>query len=64
MERLRLKECTFAQGLTFVESLNSFSRIVNHASNIAEVVGTETLAEAVRQWREGKESVQEGTVQP
>ena len=48
MERLRLKECTFDQGLTFVESLNSFSRIVNHASNIAEVVGADALAEADR----------------
>jgi Na+/phosphate symporter len=36
MERLRDKKCTFEQGLTFVESLNSLSRIVNHISNIAE----------------------------
>lgn len=55
MERLRMKECTFAQGLTFVESLNSFSRIVNHASNIAEVVGTDVLIEAVRQRKLEKE---------
>lgn len=43
MERLRLKECTFDQGLTFVEALNSLSRIVNHASNIAEVAGTQNV---------------------
>ncbi len=55
MERLRLKECTFAQGLTFVESLNSFSRIVNHASNIAEVVGADILVEEARQKRLEKE---------
>lgn len=36
MERLKRKECTFAQGLTFVEALNSYLRIVNHALNIAE----------------------------
>ena len=38
MERLREKICTFEQGLTFVEVLNSLSRIVNHISNIAEAV--------------------------
>ena len=43
MERLRLKECSFAQGLTFVESLNSFTRIVNHAVNIAEASAAELL---------------------
>ncbi len=41
MERLRLKECNFAQGLTFVEALNSFTRIVNHSVNIAEASGVE-----------------------
>ncbi len=59
MERLRLKECTFDQGLTFVESLNSFSRIVNHASNIAEVVGAEALAEADRKRKMEKEKAQQ-----
>lgn len=49
MERLQQKECTFEQGLTFIESLNSFSRIVNHASNIAEVAGTDTLAAGQRE---------------
>lgn len=44
MERLQAKECTFEQGLTFIEALNSLSRIVNHASNIAEVAGTDTLS--------------------
>ena len=38
MERLRDKKCTFEQGLTFVESLNSLSRIVNHVANIAETM--------------------------
>lgn len=36
MERLKRKECTFAQGLTFVEALNSYVRIVNHTVNIVE----------------------------
>lgn len=43
MERLRQKECTFQQGLTFVEALNSFLRIVNHTVNIAEASGSEIL---------------------
>lgn len=41
MERLRDKVCTFEQGLTFIESLNSFTRIVNHVVNIAEASGSE-----------------------
>jgi phosphate:Na+ symporter len=48
MERLQQKECSFEQGLTFIEALNSYSRIVNHASNIAEVAGTETLSIAAQ----------------
>ncbi len=43
MERLRAKECAFAQGLTFVEALNSYTRIVNHSINIAEASGSEAL---------------------
>ncbi|MDY3249529.1 MAG: Na/Pi cotransporter family protein [Candidatus Choladocola sp.] len=43
MERLRREECTFEQGLTFVEALNSFLRIVNHAVNIGEASGNEAL---------------------
>lgn len=43
MERLREKECTFQQGLTFVEALNSFTRIVNHVINIAEASGSEIM---------------------
>lgn len=39
MERLKNQECTFDQGLTFVESLNSYLRIVNHSVNIAEACG-------------------------
>ena len=49
MERLQQKECTFEQGLTFIEALNSYSRIVNHASNIAEVAGTDTLVAGQRE---------------
>lgn len=40
MERLQQKICGFEQGLTFIESLNSFLRIANHASNIAEIAGS------------------------
>lgn len=43
MERLRQKECSFAQGLTYVEALNSYLRIVNHSVNIAEASGSEIL---------------------
>lgn len=49
MERLRMKECTFAQGLTFVEALNSFTRIVNHAINIAEASGSDALGGIVHE---------------
>ena len=45
MDRMRRSACSFDQGLTFVESLNSLSRIVNHISNIEEVVlGAEVRA--------------------
>ncbi len=44
MERLQRKECTFEQGLTFVEVLNSYLRIVNHAINIAEAIGGDMTA--------------------
>ena len=37
MDRLRDGKCSFDQGLTFVESLNSLSRIANHLTCIAEV---------------------------
>ena len=43
MERLQEKKCTFEQGLTFVEALNSFTRIVNHVMNIAEASATEPM---------------------
>lgn len=51
MERLKNKTCTFEQGLTFVEALNSFTRIVNHVMNIAEASNGESmvLAAAVRE---------------
>lgn len=48
MQRLKNKECSFAQGLTFVEVLNSSLRIVNHAVNIAEANGAEAISGAVR----------------
>ena len=45
MDRLRRQVCSFDQGLTFMESINSFSRIVNHISNLEEVViGAEVRA--------------------
>jgi phosphate:Na+ symporter len=40
MERLQKKECSFSQGLTFVEVLNSLLRVANHAVNIAEASGS------------------------
>ena len=43
MDRLNRGECTFELGLTFVESLNSFLRIVNHAVNIGEASSREIL---------------------
>lgn len=49
MIRLREKTCTFEQGLTFVESLNSFTRVVNHVMNIAEASNGETLLVANRE---------------
>ena len=49
MERLQEKTCTFEQGLTFIESLNSLTRIVNHVMNIAEASGSELLLNTVRE---------------
>ena len=49
MERLQEKTCTFEQGLTFIESLNSLMRIVNHVMNIAEASGSELLLNTVRE---------------
>ena len=37
MERVHQGNCTFEQGLTFIEALNSLSRIANHLTSIAEV---------------------------
>lgn len=48
MERLKKKECTFDQGLTFVEALNSYLRIVNHTVNIAEACGSDILIGLVK----------------
>ena len=49
MERLQEKTCTFEQGLTFIESLNSLMRIVNHVMNIAEASGSELLLNTARE---------------
>lgn len=49
MERLQEKTCTFEQGLTFIESLNSLTRIVNHVMNIAEASGSELLLNIARE---------------
>ena len=49
MERLQEKTCTFEQGLTFIESLNSLTRIVNHVMNIAEASGSELLLNTARE---------------
>lgn len=43
MDRMKKKECTIAQGLTFVEALNSYLRVVNHSVNIAEATGSDML---------------------
>jgi phosphate:Na+ symporter len=48
MDRLKCKECSFDQGLTFVEALNSYLRIVNHAVNIAEASGSQVLVGLTR----------------
>lgn len=48
MERLKNKECSFAQGLTFVEALNSYLRMVNHSVNIAEANGAEAISAFAR----------------
>jgi Na+/phosphate symporter len=37
MERVHQGNCTFEQGLTFIEALNSLSRIANHLTSIAKV---------------------------
>ncbi len=47
MERLQSGICSFEQGLTFIEALNSLSRIVNHVSNIAELFSNKQM-EAVK----------------
>ncbi len=43
MQRLQHGTCSFEQGLTFIEALNSLSRIVNHVSNIAELFSTKQM---------------------
>ena len=48
MERPKNKECGFEQGLTFVEVLNSYLRIVNHTVNIEEACGSEVLVGLVK----------------
>ncbi len=39
IKRVEKGECSFDQGLAFVEILNSMSRIVNHMTNVAEAAG-------------------------
>ncbi|MDO4321535.1 MAG: Na/Pi cotransporter family protein [Lachnospiraceae bacterium] len=48
MDRLKKKECSFDQGLTFVEALNSYLRIVNHTVNIEEACGSDVLVGLVK----------------
>lgn len=48
MDRLKKKECSFTQGLTFVEALNSYLRVVNHTVNIAEATGSDILVGLVK----------------
>ena len=38
LDRLRDEECAPEQGMTFLETLNSFSRIINHATSIERSV--------------------------
>ena len=47
MERMKSGKCGSEQGLTFIEALNSYSRIVNHVSKIAEIRSINRL-EAMR----------------
>lgn len=44
MDRIKNNTCTFEQGISFVESLNSFMRIANHSVSIAEASGSQTIA--------------------
>ena len=48
MDRLKKNECTFEQGLTFVEALNSYIRIVNHTINMAEASASDILVGMVK----------------
>ncbi len=43
MDRLKMGDCSFEMGLTFLEALNSFARISNHCVNIVEENGAELL---------------------
>lgn len=43
LKRVHEGECTFDQGLTFIESLNSINRIANHLSSIADSGHSENL---------------------
>ena len=44
LERMRQNKCTFDQGVTFVEILNSYQRIANHSVSIAGASGNESIA--------------------
>lgn len=45
----RVKEgiCTFEQGVSFVQSLNSYMRVANHSVSIAEAIGSDVISNYV-----------------
>ncbi|MBQ0000456.1 MAG: Na/Pi cotransporter family protein [Clostridiales bacterium] len=49
MARMKEKKCTFEQGLTFTESMNSFVRIANHCVSVAGNSGKEVLNAIAKQ---------------
>ncbi|MDO4977401.1 MAG: Na/Pi cotransporter family protein [Eubacteriales bacterium] len=47
MDRIKNGICTFEQGITFVETLNSYMRIANHSVSIAEASGSQLVGNVV-----------------
>lgn len=43
LKRMKQHKCTFDQGVTFVEAMNSYQRIANHSVSIAGAVGNESI---------------------
>lgn len=43
LERVKESKYTFAQGVSFVEVLNSYQRIANHSVSIAGAHGSESI---------------------